>query len=441
MSSDIRVRFAPSPTGYLHIGGARTALFNWLHAKHTCGALVLRIEDTDRARNTAEAARAIYDGLRWLGLDWDEGPEAGGNFGPYFQSEREEVYRSYLDRLRAADRVYDDEGSVRFRFAREKVVVDDVICGHIEFDLTSPETNPDMTIRRGDGSWIFHFVNVVDDIEMKISDVIRGEDHLSNTPKHVQLYRALGATPPRFAHIPLILNRDGSKMSKRDQGASLNTYIENGYLPEAVRNYLCLLGWSPKDNREKLDLAEVVQLFELAKVHRKNAAFDLDKCTWLNGEYVRELSDERFQEMGRHALEKAGIDLSKFLPDYVHAALETCKGKFRTFSELPAYGGFYFRENFEYNAEGVAKHFVPANKPLLIAVREAFAALDKFDAASLEAALKATAASLAVKVGALVHPTRLAVTGSNAGPSLYHLLEILGKEKVLARLDRALAMF
>jgi glutamyl-tRNA synthetase len=439
MTSPVRVRFAPSPTGYLHIGGARTALFNWLHAKHTGGTFVLRIEDTDRARNTAEAARAIYEGLRWLELDWDEGPEAGGNFGPYFQSEREEIYRSYLDRLRAADRVYDDDGSVRFRFAREQVVVDDTICGRIEFDLTSAETNPDMTIRRPDGSWIFHFVNVVDDIEMKISDVIRGEDHLSNTPKHVQLYRALGAMLPRFAHIPLILNRDGSKMSKRDQGASLNTYIEGGYLPEAVRNYLCLLGWSPKDNREKLDLAEVASLFDLAKVHRKNAAFDLDKCTWLNGEYVRELSDERFQEMGRQALEKAGIDLSKFPPEYVHAALETCKGKFRIFSELPVYGGFYFRDDFEYNAEGVAKHFVPENKPLLRAVREAFAVLDKFDAASLEAALKATAARLGVKVGALVHPTRLAVTGSNAGPSLYHLLEILGKEKVLARLDRAMA--
>jgi glutamyl-tRNA synthetase len=440
MSSDIRVRFAPSPTGYLHIGGARTALFNWLHAKHTGGTLVLRIEDTDRARNTAEAAQAIYDGLRWLGLDWDEGPEAGGNFGPYFQSEREEIYRSYLDRLRAADRVYDDGGSVRFRFVREKVVVDDVICGRIEFDLTDPDTNPDMTIRRPDGSWIFHFVNVVDDIEMKITDVIRGEDHLSNTPKHVQLYRALGATPPRFAHIPLILNKDGSKMSKRDQGASLNTYIENGYVPEAVRNYLCLLGWSPKDDREKLDLAEVVSLFDLAKVHRKNAAFDLDKCTWLNGEYVRELSDERFQEMGRRALEKAGIDLSKFSPDYVRAALDTCKGKFRIFSDLPAYGGFYFRDDFEYNPDGVAKHFVPENKSRLEAVRSAFAALEVFDPVSLETTLKATAAALGVKVGALVHPTRLAVTGSNAGPSLYHLLEILGKDKVLARVDRALAM-
>ncbi|MEY2561077.1 MAG: glutamyl-tRNA synthetase [Verrucomicrobiota bacterium] len=441
MSSDVRVRFAPSPTGYLHIGGARTALFNWLYAKHTGGTLVLRVEDTDRARNTEEAARAIYDGLRWLGLDWDEGPEAGGEFGPYFQSERETIYQTYLGKLRAADRVYDDEGAVRFRFAREKVTVDDEICGEIEFDMTSAETNPDMTIRRPDGSWIFHFVNVVDDIEMKISHVIRGEDHLSNTPKHVQLYRAFGATPPRFAHIPLILNKDGSKMSKRDQGASLITYIDGGYLPEAVCNYLCLLGWSPKDNREKIDIEEVVRLFELEKVHRKNAAFDLDKCTWLNGEYVRELDDERFEQLARQALEKAGFDLSKFPPEYVHGALETCKGKFKIFSELSGYCGFYFRDDFEYAAEGVAKHFVPETKPRLLAVREAFAGLEDFGAANLEQALKATAAELGVKVGVLVHPTRLAVTGSNAGPSLYHLLEILGKEKMLARIDRALATF
>jgi glutamyl-tRNA synthetase len=441
MTSPVRVRFAPSPTGYLHIGGARTALFNWLYAKHTGGTFVLRVEDTDRARNTEVAAQAIYDGLRWLGLDWDEGPQAGGDCGPYFQSQREEIYQSYLERLRAVDRVYDDAGSVRFRFAREKVLMDDIICGHVEIDMTNVETNPDMTIRRPDGSWIFHFVNVVDDIEMKISHVIRGEDHLSNTPKHLQLYRALDTNPPRFAHIPLILNRDGSKMSKRDQGASLNTYIEGGYLPEAVRNYLCLLGWSPKDDREKLDLAEVVELFDLAKAHRKNAAFDLEKCTWLNGEYVRELSDERFQEMGRRALENAGIDLSQFSPEYTRAALETCKGKVRVFSELPAYGGFYFKDAVEYNPEGVAKHFVPENKPRLEAVRAAFAGLETFDAANLETTLKATAAGMGAKVGVLVHPTRLAVTGSNAGPSLYHLLEVLGKEKVLARIDRALATF
>lgn len=441
MSSTVRVRFAPSPTGYLHIGGARTALFNWLYARHTGGTLVLRVEDTDRARNTEEAAQAIYDGLRWLGLDWDEGPHAGGDLGPYFQSERNEIYERYLKQLQDAGHTFEDQGAIRFRSPREHVVVGDLVCGEIDFDLSNEETHPDMTIRRPDGSWIFHFVNVIDDIEMKISHVIRGEDHLSNTPKHIELYRALGATPPRFAHIPLILNKDGSKMSKRDRGASLATYIEAGYLPEAVRNYLWLLGWSPKDNREKMEIEEVVRLFDLAKVHRKNATFDLDKCTWLNGEYVRELGDERFYELARQALERAGIDLSKFPADYVTGALETCKGKVRILSELPGYCGFYFRDDFEYNPEGVAKHFIPENKSRLLAVREAFAVVENFDAADLETALKATAAQFEVKVGALVHPTRLAVTGSNAGPSLYHLLEILGKEKVLERIDRALALF
>ena len=402
---------------------------------------MLRIEDTDRARNTEEAARAIYDGLNWLGLEWDEGPQAGGDFGPYFQSERNAIYERYLKQLQDGGHIFEDGGALRFRSPREHVIVDDLVCGRIDFDLTNPNTHPDMTIRRPDGSWIFHFVNVVDDIEMKISHVIRGEDHLSNTPKHIELYRSLGAPLPCFAHIPLILNRDGSKMSKRDQGASLKTYIEGGYLPEAVLNYLCLLGWSPKDNREKIEIDEVVQLFELGKIHRKSAAFDLEKCTWLNGEYARELSEDRFQNYARQALERGGIDLSKFSTEYVRAALDTCKGKVRIFSELPAYCGFYFNDDFDYNPESVTKHFVPENKPRLLAVREAFAAVEKFDAAHLETALKAVATQLGVKVGLLVHPARLAVTGSNAGPSLYHLLEILGKEKVLGRLDRALGSF
>ncbi|HEX4667820.1 MAG TPA: glutamate--tRNA ligase family protein [Chthoniobacterales bacterium] len=441
MSSAVRVRFAPSPTGFLHIGGARTALFNWLYAHHTGGTLILRIEDTDEARNTAAAIQAIYDGLRWLGLEWDEGPQAGGNFGPYFQSERNDIYERHLARLEAGGHLFEENGAIRFRSPREHVVVDDVVCGKIDFDLTNPETHPDMTIRRPDGSWIFHFVNVVDDLEMKISHVIRGEDHLSNTPKHIELYRALGAEPPRFAHIPLILNQDGSKMSKRDVGSSLNTYIEEGFLPEAVRNYLCLLGWSPKDNREKIELKEVVRLFELEKIHRKNASFDLAKCTWLNGEYVRELPEARFHALAEIALTKAGLDPGKFPTEYVRAALDTCKGKFRIFSELPAYCGFYFTDQISYQPEGLAKHFVPENKPRLQALRDAFATLENFDAPSLEAALKATAAELGVKLGALVHPTRLAVTGSNAGPSLYHLLEILGRGRVLARIDAALKMF
>jgi len=434
----VRVRFAPSPTGYLHIGGARTALFNWLYARHAGGRFVLRIEDTDKARNTAEATQAIYDGLRWLGLDWDEGPEAGGDLGPYFQSEREAVYERYLERLRSAGRVYEEEGAIRFRYAREKIALPDLICGEVEIDMSDPATNPDMTIRRPDGSWIFHFVNVVDDIEMKITHVIRGEDHLSNTPKHIQLYRALGIEPPRFAHIPLILNKDGSKMSKRDQGASLSGYMELGYSPEAVRNYLCLLGWSPKDNREKLDIAEVIRIFDLKNVNRKNAAFDLDKCTWLSGEYLREMDGETFQQRAREAFGRAGIELAAFSPEYVHAAIETCRGKVKIFSELPVYAGFYFKSDVQYDPEAAAKQFTAENRRRVEAVRAAFAGLEPFDAAGIETALKGTAAALGVKVGVLVHPMRLALTGAPSGPSLYHLVEVLGKKTVLGRIDLAL---
>ncbi|MGB9475827.1 MAG: glutamate--tRNA ligase [Candidatus Udaeobacter sp.] len=441
MSSDIRVRFAPSPTGYLHIGGARTALFNWLFARHHNGKFVLRIEDTDLKRNTDEAMVAIYDGLEWLGLNWDEGPNVGGKFGPYLQSERTELYERYLKRLQDAGHIFEDQGAMRFRSPREHVVVDDIVCGKIDFDLSNPATHPDMTIRRPDGSWIFHFVNVIDDLEMKISHVIRGEDHLSNTPKHIELIRALGATPPQYAHIPLILNRDGSKMSKRDEGARVEYYMRRGYLPAAVRNYLCLLGWSPKDNREKIDIDEIIRIFELKNIGRSSATFDPDKLHWLNGEYARELSDSEFYDLAFAKLKSSGVKLDDFPEKYVHDALQTCKGKINTFDELPAYCGFYFADDFEYEPEGVVKHFTPENKPRLEAVRDALTALKKFDVAEIEATLKSTAANLGVKVGAIVHPTRLAVTGSNVGPSLYHLIEVLGKEKVIARIDRALSTF
>ena len=436
--SDIRVRFAPSPTGYLHIGGARTALFNWLFARHHSGKFVLRIEDTDIKRNTEEAMAAIYSGLQWLGLNWDEGPHAGGDYGPYLQSERTELYERYLKKLQDAGHIFEDQGALRFRSPREHVIVDDVVCGKIDFDLTNPATHPDMTIRRPDGSWIFHFVNVIDDLEMKVSHVIRGEDHLSNTPKHIEIFRALGATPPHYAHIPLILNRDGSKMSKRDEGARVEYYTRRGFLPAAVRNYLCLLGWSPKDNREKIDIDEIIRIFDLKNIGRSSATFDPDKLHWLNGEYTRELSDSEFYDLAVAKLRSSGVKLENFPEKYVRAALETCKGKINTFDELPAYCGFYFTEDFDYNQEGVARHFTAENKPRLTAVREALSVLEKFDAATIEATLKSTAAKLGVKVGGIVHPTRLAVTGSNVGPSLYHLLEVLGKDKVVARIDRAL---
>ncbi|PWT80452.1 MAG: glutamate--tRNA ligase, partial [Acidobacteria bacterium] len=244
-----------------------------------------------------------------------------------------------------------------------------------------------------------------------------------------------------YAHIPLILNRDGSKMSKRDEGARLEYYIQRGYLPAAVRNYLCLLGWSPKDNREKIDIDEIIQIFDLKNIGRSSATFDPDKLHWLNGEYARELSDTEFYELAVARLRLSGVKLASYPEEYVRAALQTCKGKINTFDELPAYCRFYFTDDFTYDPEGLAKHFTAENKPRLEAVREALRGPEKFDAAEIEVTLKSTAGKLGVKVGAIVHPTRLAVTGSNVGPSLYHLLEVLGKEKVLARMDRALSTF
>src|SRR5215468_6419486 len=311
---------------------------------HRSVQLVLRVEDTDTKRNTEEAAAAIYQGLEWLGINWDEGPHVGGDLGPYFQSQRTDIYERYLKKLQAAGHIFEDQGALRFRSPREHVIVNDLVCGKIDFDLTNPGTHPDMTVRRPDGSWIFHFVNVVDDIEMSISHVIRGEDHLSNTPKHIELYRALGVEPPRFAHIPLILNKDGSKMSKRDQGAAIATYIEQGYAPEAVRNYLCLLGWSPKDNREKIDIGEVVKLFELEKINRRNAAFDLDKCFWLNGQYIAQMSLDRFIDLAKPFMERAKIDISD--PKYTREVLAIVKEKIKLLKDVPEWTAYFFGEDY-----------------------------------------------------------------------------------------------
>jgi len=442
-----RVRFAPSPTGFLHIGGARTALFNWLYARHTGGTFILRIEDTDAARNTQEAVEVILNGLQWLGLDWDEGPLSGdsagaskGDRGPYFQSRRKEIYRRHVNSLLSRGSAYEADGTIKFKMDRAPILIPDLVVGDVRRELTDREqTDPDFIIVRSDGQPVFHLVNVVDDLEMGITHVIRGEDHLSNTAKHIALCRALGAEPPKYAHIPLILNIDGTKMSKRDKGASLTTYIEEGYVPAALVNYLCLLGWSPKGNREKMPLAEVVAAFDLPQILRHNARFDLTKLIWLNGEYIRELSDERFYDLSVEALKRGGLDLDKYPPAYVRAALETCKGKVKLFSELPGYAGFYFREEIAYDPAAAEKDFKAENKPRVARLREALAKLESFEADPIGATLKSVAQELGVKAGVLVHPTRLACCGNTAGPSLYHLLAILGKERALARIDRGLA--
>ncbi|MCX6958575.1 MAG: glutamate--tRNA ligase family protein [Verrucomicrobiae bacterium] len=431
MSHQVRTRFAPSPTGLLHIGSARAALFNWIYARKHGGTFVLRVEDTDHNRNTQEAEQVIFDGLHWLGLDWDEGPQKGGSYGPYYQSERGEIYEKYLSRLEKNGHLYEDHGAIRFRSPREKVMVNDLICGNIEFDLTNPATHPDITIRRPDGSWIFHFVNVVDDIEMQISHVIRGEDHLSNTPKHLELYRALEATPPIFAHTPLILNRDGTKMSKRDKGVNLGLYPEEGYAPEAVRNYLCLLGWSPKDNREIIDMEEIIRLFDLPQINRRSAAFDTDKCFWMNGQYLLHMDLARYTELALPFLEKAGLHCEDW--DYLEKVLAIVKPKVKMLHDLPEWVRCFFTDDFPFDAAAVEKNLSGA-ADRLTALAEAFTQLEPWTTSTIEARLKETAATLGVKTGELIHPARVAASGRSVGAGLYEMFEILGRDKTVKRL-------
>ena len=376
--------------------------------------------------------------------------QVGGDYGPYFQSERNSsLPAKYLDRAcRRSGAVYEDQGAVRFKLPRKPIVMDDLVCGRVEVDRSKPinplgDLEPDMTIRRPDGSWIFHFVNVVDDIEMGITHVIRGEDHLSNTPKHIELYQALGATPPRFAHIPLILNRSGGKMSKRDQGASVQSYLDEGYAPEAVANYLCLIGWSPKDNREKLPMSEVVSLFDLGQINRRNAAFDVDKCFWLNGQYIHEMSLERFRALCTPVMERAGLPIGGFSNDYLDHVLASVKEKIKLLKDVPAWTAYFFTDDFPFDADAVAKVLraegAAARLTQLAAHLETVAPAE-WEPAALEVAFKSLAAAGNVKTAAYVHPARVAVSGRAVGPSLYHMLTILGQAKVLARLRAAAEM-
>lgn len=423
-----------------HIGSARTALFNWLYARHTGGTFILRIEDTDAARNKPEYVEVIFHALRWLGLDWDEGPQPGGavkgDKGPYSQSQRGAIYKGYVDRLLSEGKAYESDGAIKFRTPKTPITVPDLICGNIQFDRTN---EPDLVIQRKDGSPVFHLVNVVDDIEMAVTHVIRGEDHLSNTHKHLALIEAIGAKPPHYAHIPLILNPNGSKMSKRDAGSSISEYEEQGYLPEAVRNYLCLLGWSPKDNREVIAIEDVIAKFALPDVGRANARFDIDKLFWINGEYMRAATVEAIEPLALSILQKHGITTANNDPAYFRAALAIVKEKIKLGRELPEWMSYFFTEDFPYDEAAVKKVFTPEGLANIGKLRERLSQIKaaSFTAASLETEFKTLAAATGQKVGALIHPARLAVSGRPVGPSLYHLLEVLGKDRVLKRLDRA----
>ncbi len=403
---------------------------------------MLRIEDTDMARNTQEAVEVILTGLRWLGLEWDEGPLSGdsagpskGDYGPYFQSQRREIYQKRVRELQDKGFAYEHEGAIKFRMERQPITIPDLVVGNVHRELTDRERlDPDFVIIRSDGQPVFHFVNVVDDLEMKITHVIRGEDHLTNTAKHLAMFKAFGVEPPRYAHIPLILNPEGSKMSKRDQGASLTTYMEGGYAPEAVVNYLYLLGWSPKENREVVPLADVIRMFDLPQILRHNARFDINKLHWINGEYIKTMTQERFNQFAAKALERDGIRVEGFPPEYINAAFSTVKEKVKQFTEVKTFADFYFLKEVEVEAVS-RKDLTPENRRLMEAVRDALGKLEDFRADAIGAKVKAVATELGVKIGLVVHPLRLACTGRTVGPSLYHLMEVLGGERVRERLS------
>jgi glutamyl-tRNA synthetase len=456
------------------VGGARTALFNWLYARRNGGVFVLRVEDTDAARNTPEAVAAIYSGLKWLGLDWDEGPDCGGPHGPYLQSERQHLYDAALAKLEAKGLTYVEEnGAVRFRSPRETVVLPDRICGEVKIDRSK---EPDMTIRRPDGSYIFHFVNVVDDIDMRITHVIRGEDHIFNTGKHIELFRALDAEPPEYAHIPLILNDDGSKMSKRDQGAAVGYYVDNGFVPAAVRNYLCLLGWSPKDDREVMALEEIQTLFDWEHLNHSNARFDMEKCRWMNGEYVKAQSAEEFvrdaetwmrgaasavdEEDPRHGvsfralvrlltggepsedeatevlrLKSASPLLANPGSGLLAGVLGLIKPKVRVVPEIAEHLVMQFDPRSPVAMDAQAKVMGQADAGSRLACLAGhFEAMVHWNADHVQEGVAGAAKELGVKVGALMFPLRVAVTGQGHGVDLVPLLVLLGKEETVQRL-------
>jgi glutamyl-tRNA synthetase len=428
----VRTRFAPSPTGYLHVGGARTALFNWLFARHHGGVFVLRVEDTDEARNTDEAKEAIFEGMKWLGLDWDEGPQVGGGLGPYFQSDRREIYDRWFAKLVDAGRVYEDGGAWRFRFDRRPVTMHDLVCGEVTIDYRDESNTPDMVVKRSDGSYVFHFVNVVDDLEMRISHVIRGEDHLMNTPKHLQLIEAFGMEAPKYAHIPLILNPDGSKMSKRDEGAAVGDYPRQGFLPSAVVNFIAMLGWSPKNDEEIFSLDELVSRFSLEQVNRAPARFDLEKCQWVNQQHLMRLDAASFAREARPFVEQAGLPIG----DSFESVMAAVKDKVRLLTEVPKAVEFLLRDDFSYDGEAMAKAGAnPAVRDVFGKLAELFELIDDWSADAAKAALTEAAASVGAKVGQTMFPLRVALTGRGQGPDMADVLNILGKQRCIARVN------
>ncbi|HWP64418.1 MAG TPA: glutamate--tRNA ligase [Candidatus Limnocylindria bacterium] len=460
----VRTRFAPSPTGYLHIGGARTALFSWLYARHHGGTFVLRIEDTDRARSTPESIQAILDGLAWLGIHWDE--------GPFYQTQRTALYRAAAERLEASGHTYrcyctpeelearraaalaagrtpaydrtcrrrtgtapSGPSVLRFRTPLDgTLVIDDIVKGPIHFAHADLD---DFVIERADGTPLYNFCVVVDDVDMRITHVIRGDDHVANTPRQALLYQALGATLPRFAHVPLILGLDKTRLSKRHGATAVTAYRDLGFLPDALVNYLVRLGWSHGD-QEIFTRAELVQYFTLEQVGRSPAVFNPEKLEWLNGHYMKAMPARELAERAIPYLEAQGTPVPADR-GLLERAVATLQERARTLVELARMARFYFVDTVDLDPAAAAQHLTSAIAPLLDDVRERLERLDVWTAEALERLVRDVASAHGLKLGKLAQPIRVALTGSTASPGLFEVMEILGREKTLGRLDAARA--
>lgn len=481
--SGVRVRFAPSPTGFLHIGGARTALYNWLLARHEHGTFVLRIEDTDRTRSTREYLEAIVNDLRWLGLDWDEGPEVGGPKGPYFQSERADSYAPHLERLLDAGSAYrcfctpeelderrkghpagpdawrydrrclslsDGEASrlaeerpavIRFRVPEGTVVFDDAILGRIE--VANRELD-DLVIARPDGRPTYNLAVVVDDLDMEITHVIRGSDHLSNTPRQILLWRALGHEPPTFGHLPLVLSRGGEVLSKRGGAVAIGEYRRAGYLQEALLNSLALLGWAYDGEREFFSAGDLVEKFEIRRVSRKAAAFDPEKLAWMNAQWIKRLDVRERTDRLIPFLEAAGLFAERPSGErrgWLERVVSLIDDRLRTLRDVLDFDWFFLASGIDYDSIAVSKVLTkPGAGDILAGLRQTLSDALDFHPETLERLIRAFAEERGLKAGQVIQPVRVAVTGGTASPGIFETLSLLGRDRVLDRIEDAMRL-
>ncbi len=429
----VKVRFAPSPTGYLHIGGARTCLFNWLYARSKNGSFVLRIEDTDQARSKKEFLDEILDSLKWLGLNWDE---------LYYQSQRFDIYREYAQKLLSQGKAYlaqDNLGAILLKMPQEVVEINDLIHGVIRFDTSLIK---DQVLIKSDQSPTYSFACVVDDALMGITHVIRGDDHISNTPKQLVMYEALGFEKPQFAHIPMILGQGGGRMSKRAGATAISEYREMGFLSDALVNYLMLLGWSPGNNQEIISLSEAVKKFDIMNSNKTAATFDMDKLTWLNGQYIRSYDIEKLADLIKPFLiKKDFISQDGYDKDYLRRVLKLVCERAVTLDDLALHMSLFFVKEVVFDEKAKEKFLSSDLTREFEFLKGKFDALEDFKAEAVEVVFRAAVAELGSTVKQLIHPLRVALSGVTMGPGMFELIETLGKARTLERMERVITFF